>query len=87
MNNKKENPFEGLESLKVVDFEIVSEISPNQLAVDLKNNEGISVESVYFPPNFTPDRTNDEAMNWLQEKVYSTKIAHYNHKSKYSEDY
>ena len=87
MNKKEENPFEGLESLNVVDFELVGETSPNQLAVDLKNKEGVKVQSVYFPPNFIPNRTKDEAMDWLKEKVNNTKLATHVLQSKYSEDF
>lgn len=87
MEKKKDNSFEGLENLNVIDFEIISTVSPNDLAVNLKIKEGIAVKSVVFPPNFNPNRSRDEAFDWLEKKVYSTKRANYIYKSKYSEDY
>jgi hypothetical protein len=82
---KQENPFEGLENLNSIDFELASEMSPAELAINIQKRKGIEVNSVYFPPNFKPNRTKDEAMDWLKEKVKSTKIATYIYKLKYKE--
>ena len=47
---------------------------------------GIKVASVAFPPNFTGDfRNENEVCDWLQNKVFSTKLAHHNHAKKYKD--
>jgi len=47
---------------------------------------GIMVNSVVFPPNFTGDfRNENEVCNWLQKKVFSTKLAEYNYAKKYKD--
>lgn len=47
---------------------------------------GIMVASVAFPPNFTGDlRTENQVCDWLQNKVFSTKVAHYNYAKKYKD--
>jgi hypothetical protein len=41
---------------------------------------GIKVSSVVFPPNFTGDfKDENDVCDWLQNKVFSTTLAHYNY--------
>lgn len=41
---------------------------------------GIKVRSVVFPPNFTGDfKDENDVCDWLQNKVFSTTLAHYNY--------
>lgn len=47
---------------------------------------GIMVNSVVFPPNFTGEhRDENEVCDWLQKKVFSTKLAHHNYAKKYKD--
>ncbi len=47
---------------------------------------GIMVNSVVFPPNFTGEhRGENELCEWLQKKVFSTKLAEYNYAKKYKD--
>jgi len=47
---------------------------------------GINVASVAFPPNFTGEhRCENEVCDWLQKKVFSTKLAEYNYAKKYKD--
>lgn len=47
---------------------------------------GIMVNSVVFPPNFTGEhRGENEVCDWLQKKVFSTKLAEYNYAKKYKD--
>ena len=44
---------------------------------------GIKVSSVAFPPNFTGDfKDENDVCDWLQNKVFSTTLAHYNYVKK-----
>jgi hypothetical protein len=41
---------------------------------------GIKVRSVVFPPNFTGDfKDENDVCDWLEKKVFSTELAHYNY--------
>lgn len=41
---------------------------------------GIKVSSVVFPTNFTDDfKDENDVCDWLQNKVFSTEITHYNY--------
>lgn len=41
---------------------------------------GIKVSSVVFPPNFIGDfKDENDVCDWLQNKVFSTTLAHYNY--------
>jgi hypothetical protein len=47
---------------------------------------GIMVNSVVFPPNFTGDlRAENQVCEWLEKKVFSTKLAEYNYAKKYKD--
>ncbi len=47
---------------------------------------GIMVASVAFPTNFTGDfRTENQVCDWLEKKVFSTKLAEYNYAKKYKD--
>jgi hypothetical protein len=44
------------------------------------------VNSVVFPPNFTGDlRAENQVCEWLEKKVFSTKLAEYNYAKKYKD--
>ncbi len=45
---------------------------------------GIKVASVAFPPKFNGEhRDENQVCDWLQKKVFSTKLAEYNYAKKY----
>jgi len=45
---------------------------------------GINVASVAFPPKFNGEhRDENQVCDWLQKKVFSTKLAEYNYAKKY----
>jgi hypothetical protein len=47
---------------------------------------GIKVISVAFPLGFNGDfRSENEVCDWLQKKVFSTKLAEYNYAKKYKD--
>jgi len=47
---------------------------------------GIMVNSVAFPPNFVGEhRDENQVYDWLQKKVFSTKLAEYNYAKKYKD--
>jgi hypothetical protein len=47
---------------------------------------GIKVSSVAFPQNFTGEhRDENQVCDWLQKKVFSTKLAEYNYAKKYKD--
>jgi hypothetical protein len=51
-----------------------------------KETFGINVASVAFPANFTGEhRGENELCEWLQKKVFSTKLAKYNYAKKYKD--
>jgi hypothetical protein len=79
------------ESFKELIFEPVEAVEPmttmeEKFVIRQRETFGIMVNSVVFPPNFTGDfRNENQVCDWLQNKVFSTKLAHHNHAKKYKD--
>jgi hypothetical protein len=79
------------ESFKDLIFEPAEAVEPITIMEEAfvtrqRETFGIMVNSVAFPPNFTGDfRNENEVCNWLQKKVFSTKLAEYNYAKKYKD--
>jgi hypothetical protein len=79
------------ESFKDLIFEPAEAVEPmttmeEAFVIRQRETFGIMVNSVVFPPNFTGDfRNENEVCDWLQKKVFSTKLAEYNYAKKYKD--
>ena len=68
MKKQESNPFEGLEALKVIDFEEVKTTMEEKLLFTMKQ-KGIKVQSVFLPSNFEVQRNESAVIKWLRENI------------------
>jgi hypothetical protein len=79
------------ENFKDLIFEPAEAVEPmttmeEAFVIRQRETFGIMVNSVVFPQNFTGDfRNENEVCDWLQKKVFSTKLAEYNYAKKYKD--
>lgn len=83
MKKQESNPFEGLEALKVIDFEEVKTTMEEKLLFTMKQ-KGIKVQSVFLPPNFEVQRNESSVIRWLRENIQSLNTIKYELQLKYS---
>jgi hypothetical protein len=83
MKKQESNPFEGLEALKVIDFEEVKTTMEEKLLFTMKQ-KGIKVQSVFLPPNFEVQRNESAVIKWLRENIQSLNTIKYELQLKYS---
>jgi hypothetical protein len=83
MKKQESNPFEGLEALRVIDFEEVKTTMEEKLLFTMKQ-KGIKVQSVFLPPNFEVQRNESSVIKWLRENIQSLNTIKYELQLKYS---
>jgi hypothetical protein len=83
MKKQESNPFEGLEALKVIDFEEVKTTMEEKLLFAMKQ-KGIKVQSVFLPPNFELQRNESSVIKWLRDNIKSLNTTKYELQLKYS---
>jgi hypothetical protein len=80
MKKQEDNPFEGLENLNNIQFEPAIVVMSD---LEQKQSKGIRVQSVAYPPNYNPQRSEEGVVDWLRNTIQSVNSALYVNMLKY----